>query len=183
MRHQNVTAALVVLVLVACAPPTASPAVPTALPASATPAPAASPAPRPTDVPTDAPSAFQATVIALATAQASGTAQVPLNAAVNTTSVAGAMPTAAAASAQNAPTLSMGDDFYDPSVLTVPAGSTVTWRNTGGEGHDVRAFDNSFVGPLLANGQTWSYTFAQPGTYRYFCTPHAGSMTGTIVVQ
>ena len=36
---------------------------------------------------------------------------------------------------------------------------------------------------MLQPGESFSHTFPVPGTYRYFCTPHAASgMLGTIEV-
>jgi plastocyanin len=36
----------------------------------------------------------------------------------------------------------------------------------------------------LDRGETFTYTFETPGTYRYFCIPHEGAkMFGTVVVE
>ena len=39
-----------------------------------------------------------------------------------------------------------------------------------------------FRSPGLDNGETFSYTFTNPGTYEYFCTLHP-LMTGKVVVR
>jgi plastocyanin len=70
---------------------------------------------------------------------------------------------------------------YSPVVLTVPLGSTITWRNTGDLAHSVTSRDQLFDSRLLDDGRSWSYTFDDPGTYRYFCVPHPW-MKGTVVV-
>jgi len=76
---------------------------------------------------------------------------------------------------------------FSPAVLTVAAGTTVTWTNTGASGiqHTVTsstpgyAFDSGLFNP----GETFSYTFVRPGTYDYFCIPHVGfGMTGQVIV-
>jgi nitrite reductase (NO-forming) len=62
---------------------------------------------------------------------------------------------------------------YAPNVLMVPLGATVTWTNNDpGMTHTVTAADGSFDSGMLAAGQSWSYTFDQPGDFDYICTPH-----------
>jgi plastocyanin len=62
---------------------------------------------------------------------------------------------------------------YAPNVLMVPLGATVTWTNNDpGMTHTVTAADGSFDSGMLAAGQSWSYTFDQPGDFDYACTPH-----------
>ena len=81
-------------------------------------------------------------------------------------------------------TVSLAEHFFDPALLTVKAGTTVTWRNVGQQTHDVNARDGSFHSPLLGPGGTFSYTFTTPGRYRYFCVPHEGDgMIGEVDVQ
>ena len=73
------------------------------------------------------------------------------------------------------------DRSYSPSELTVSVGDTVTWVFAdGGMAHDVVADDKSFRSPLLKSG-TFSYTFDEPGTFSYHCTPHP-DMTGSVTV-
>jgi nitrite reductase (NO-forming) len=62
---------------------------------------------------------------------------------------------------------------YSPNVLMVPLGATVTWTNNDpGMLHTVTSADGSFDSGMLAAGQSWSYTFDQPGDFDYTCTPH-----------
>ena len=62
---------------------------------------------------------------------------------------------------------------YTPNVLMVPLGATVTWTNNDpGQIHTVTAVDGSFDSGFLSTGQTFSYTFDQPGTFEYSCLPH-----------
>lgn len=81
-----------------------------------------------------------------------------------------------------------GGNRFEPSQVTIPVGTTVTWRWVGGF-HDVTsAGDPAFAGsgaPVSAPS-TFSHTFTSPGTYLYFCSVHgspSGGMRGTIVVQ
>lgn len=72
---------------------------------------------------------------------------------------------------------------YTLPKVTVKAGSTVAWLNQDTQQHDVTPDKNgSFDGSKLLNkGDSYSYTFNDPGTYDYHCSPHP-HMTGTVVV-
>jgi plastocyanin len=81
-----------------------------------------------------------------------------------------------------------GSNRFEPSNVTIPVGTTVTWTWVGGF-HNVTstgspAFTSS--GDPTSAPHSFSQTFSSPGTYAYFCvvhgTPTAG-MRGTIVVQ
>lgn len=77
--------------------------------------------------------------------------------------------------------VTVADRSYSPSELTVNVGDTVTWVfDDGGMAHDVVADDKYFRSPLMTSG-SYTYTFDEPGTYNYHCTPHP-DMTGTITV-
>ena len=81
-------------------------------------------------------------------------------------------------------TVSLAEHFFDPALLTVKAGTTVTWGNLGQQAHDVNARDGSFHSPLLGPGGTFGYTFTKPGRYPYYCVPHEGDgMVGEVDVQ
>ncbi len=75
---------------------------------------------------------------------------------------------------------------YAPAVVRVDPGTTVRWRWTGQGGlHDV-AFTNADVSTSLRSeqGDTFTHTFAEPGEYRYKCTPHAAvGMKGVVIVE
>ena len=71
--------------------------------------------------------------------------------------------------------------FRDPSV-TVKAGTTVTWTNADDIPHTVVAKDGAFKSKVLDSGDRFSFTFAKPGQFGYFCSLHP-HMTGTIVVK
>jgi nitrite reductase (NO-forming) len=62
---------------------------------------------------------------------------------------------------------------YSVNVLMVPLGTTVRWTNDDPDMiHTVTAVDGSFDSAFLRTGETFSYTFNQPGEFEYFCTPH-----------
>ncbi len=72
--------------------------------------------------------------------------------------------------------------YYNPGVMTVPKGGTVTWNNKDMMGHEL-VFDTIPVGSGPFNpGAKWSHTFTVPGKYPYHCKPHPW-MKGMIVVS
>lgn len=73
------------------------------------------------------------------------------------------------------------DNDFNPATLTVKAGTTVQWTNTGSATHTVTADDASFDSNFMNSGATFSHTFAAAGTFAYHCNVHS-SMHGTITV-
>lgn len=71
---------------------------------------------------------------------------------------------------------------FEPSILTVKAGATVTWVNRDDEPHTATATDKSFNSKTLENGDRFAKAFTAPGTYQYYCALHP-KMTGQIVVK
>ncbi len=78
------------------------------------------------------------------------------------------------------------DDEFSPRTATVSAGETVTWSNDGDNVHTVTSDDGVFDSGLIDAGTGFSFTFAEPGTYPYYCQVHGAAggvgMAGTIVV-
>ncbi len=77
------------------------------------------------------------------------------------------------------------DNFtFSPSVLTVPAGTTVTWTNRDDIPHLIVGRDDpaALRSPPLDTGDHYSTVFTRPGTYAYFCSIHP-HMQGTVVVR
>jgi plastocyanin len=74
---------------------------------------------------------------------------------------------------------------FDPPVLTVKAGTAVTWVNNDAATHTIvsdTGSPQSFSSDSLSTGASYAFTFSRPGTYTYHCSIHP-SMTGTITVQ
>jgi plastocyanin len=80
------------------------------------------------------------------------------------------------------PTDNENDYAFEQPSITVAAGDTVTWLNSGLEIHTVTADAAAFDSKDIDAGKSWSYTFASPGVYTYYCDPHPW-MTGTVIVQ
>ena len=70
---------------------------------------------------------------------------------------------------------------FNPSSLSVTAGSTVTWMNSDTTIHTVTADDGSFNSGNIAVGAVYSRVFSTAGTFSYHCTIHP-EMTGKVVV-
>ena len=89
---------------------------------------------------------------------------------------------AATAQAQPAVKVSIDNFDFSPMTLSVPVGGTVSWTNNDDIPHTVRAVDGSFHSKALDTGDSFSFTFAKPGVYSYFCSIHP-KMLGKIVVK
>ena len=72
---------------------------------------------------------------------------------------------------------------FDPQVLTINAGDTVTWTNKDQAAHSASFVNNGPKTPVLSNGKSASLTFTTAGTFDYVCGIHGASMPGTIVVR
>jgi plastocyanin len=76
------------------------------------------------------------------------------------------------------------DNFsFTPATLTISAGTVVTWVNHDDIPHTVVSDDKTtFKSRALDTDDKFSFTFAKPGTYSYFCSIHP-KMTAKVVVQ
>jgi len=88
---------------------------------------------------------------------------------------------------------------YEPALLTIKVGQTVEWKNVGNSVHHASSDPSTAVNPtevsnppgakpfdsgFLQPGQSFTYTFTVPGTYKYICAPHETSgMLGEVVVR
>jgi plastocyanin len=82
----------------------------------------------------------------------------------------------------NANTVTVGNNVFTPSSLSVTAGSTVTWQwSSSGVVHNV-TFEDQVTSDDRSTG-SFPRTFSAAGTYSYHCTIHAAEgMTGTVTV-
>ena len=89
----------------------------------------------------------------------------------------------AAADAQ-ADQVIIGDFAFEPSTLTVTAGTVVKWVNKDDDPHTVIGTDpeSPIKSRPLDTGDRYSIALTKPGTYRYFCSLHP-HMTGTVIVR
>lgn len=78
-------------------------------------------------------------------------------------------------------TISVVNNAFNPSSLSVPAGSTVTWQwNSSGVLHNV-TFEDAAPGSGNLSSGSFDRAFSATGDYAYTCTLHAG-MAGLVSV-
>lgn len=80
--------------------------------------------------------------------------------------------------------VTIGDNFFNPTSNTVPSGATVTWTWTGNSPHNVTFASNAIANSVTQSSGT--YQVAMPtaaGSYTYQCTIHPTQMNGTVTVQ
>jgi plastocyanin len=72
---------------------------------------------------------------------------------------------------------------FNPSTIHLKVGQTVEWINRDNVVHNVTSTnDLTITSPTLGIGQRFAFKATTPGVIRYFCTIHASSMHGAIVV-
>jgi len=90
------------------------------------------------------------------------------------------------------------DFAYEMPNIKIKQGTTVTWTNQDAVQHNViKDHDGNsshgainaaemqsdvFSGPLLAKGESYSFTFTTLGDFPYHCAPHERTMTGNVTV-
>jgi len=78
-------------------------------------------------------------------------------------------------------TVQVVDTSFDPAVIKVPVGATVTWEFLDRMPHNVTEDRLVFQSKNLRNGERYAYTLNEPGEFYYYCTLHH-KMLGTIIV-
>lgn len=77
-------------------------------------------------------------------------------------------------------------DFKYGEPLTVAPGATITVTNEDTAGHNVVSDTGEFKTATLGKGEKTTFTApTKPGTYKFSCSLHPGSMSGigTLIVQ
>jgi len=72
------------------------------------------------------------------------------------------------------------DYKYIPESLTINVGQTVRWTNYDTVVHDV--VGSGIESEYLKQGEIFTYTFEQEGTYEYICTIHPW-MEGEVIAE
>jgi plastocyanin len=70
---------------------------------------------------------------------------------------------------------------FDPKVIEIEAGGTVTWTNEDNFTHTVQVEGQE--DHKVEQGESVEITFDEPGTYDYVCTLHSQDMDGTVIVK
>ena len=80
-------------------------------------------------------------------------------------------------------TMDIKDFSFSKRTITVHVGDAITWTNKDSAPHTVTSNSgNELDSGQLSQGQSYSHTFTQAGTYAYHCAVHP-SMTATVVVE
>jgi plastocyanin len=101
-----------------------------------------------------------------------------------------ALAVAATSSSGKTRTVSVNDNYYGPSKITVHVGDSINWRWSEQETdvHDVALKTapkgvKKFASDPLAAGETFKRKLTRPGTYKIICTFHEEEMKMTITVK
>jgi plastocyanin len=70
---------------------------------------------------------------------------------------------------------------FDPKVIEIKAGETVTWTNEDNFTHTVEV--DGQEDHKVGKGESVSIKFDTPGTYHYVCTLHSQDMDGEVIVR
>jgi plastocyanin len=70
---------------------------------------------------------------------------------------------------------------FEPKVIEVAAGETVTWTNDDNFTHTVQV--DGQKDHQVEQDESVSIRFDTPGTYHYVCTLHRQNMDGEVIVQ
>jgi plastocyanin len=70
---------------------------------------------------------------------------------------------------------------FDPKVIEIEAGQTVTWTNEDNFTHTVQV--DGQEDHEVGKGDSVSIKFGEPGTYHYVCTLHSRDMDGEVIVR
>jgi len=87
-------------------------------------------------------------------------------------------------------TVTVNDNYYGPSKLTIHTGDTVRWKwsEDALDEHDVKVDKapkgvKKFHSDVLVAGDTFSRKLTKPGKYHIICTFHEEEMSMTITVK
>lgn len=89
--------------------------------------------------------------------------------------------TAGSGGAYDDPAGNRSSSGFQPGVLAVATGATVTWSNQDSVSHSPTADGGAFGGEAGPGG-VFKFTFQNPGAFTYHCSIHP-AMTGEISVK
>ena len=133
--------------------------------------------------------ALLALVLAACGSSGSSSTEPPASTTAPSTAASEAPASAAASEAGSEDVRVTLESFqFDPTELTIPAGTRVTFLNSDSaahtvtEGTDGEAVDGPIIDDEIAANQATSFTFDEPGTYEITCLLHP-SMNMTVTVE
>lgn len=99
-------------------------------------------------------------------------------------------------STASGPVVKMPLTQFDPAMISIKVGETLTWENSNDIGHTLvqgtyevdsagqrtsEKDDGTFTLDVKKKGDTVTHTYATAGTFTYYCTIHK-AMNGTVTV-
>jgi plastocyanin len=80
-------------------------------------------------------------------------------------------------------TVAIRDNFFSPRNVTVAPGDSVKWVHQGAAPHTSTSTTGLWDSGVINNGQSFSFTFTNLGSFNYFCTVHGQAMSGKVIVS
>ena len=74
------------------------------------------------------------------------------------------------------------DMAFNPSTITVSAGTTITWTNKDAIAHTVTSNTGLFDSGSINSNGTYSHLFSSTGTFPYHCSIHP-NMTASVIIN
>jgi plastocyanin len=94
------------------------------------------------------------------------------------------------ATSERAVTIHLKDIAFAPAEIRIRRGTTVTWINDDAVDHYVNTDahpSHTYVlgqnSKVLKSGESFQFSFANPGIYPYHCSAHADVMRGVLLVE
>jgi plastocyanin len=80
--------------------------------------------------------------------------------------------------------MASGPTRFEPAEIVVAPGTTVVWQTVSGS-HTSTSEDGHWdTGRRLPVGESFAFTFVDPGEYAYYCEPHKDQgMVGKVLVR
>ena len=69
-------------------------------------------------------------------------------------------------------TVKMEATQFEPVLLTIRQGDSVTWVNEDPFPHTAASEAAGFGSPIILAGKSWTHTFGKKGEFDYVCTLH-----------
>lgn len=106
------------------------------------------------------------------------------NPSINTPSPTVPVSSAPANPASSNITVSIKNFSFNPSAVTIKAGTKVTWVNNDSAPHTITSDSGNLLNSgTLSPGQSFSFTFTNIGAANYHCSIHPAMKGGVIVAQ
>ena len=99
----------------------------------------------------------------------------------STSTAAPAPASTSSSSSSGGATVKVAGFAFNPTSVTVKKGQKVTWTNSDTAPHNVTSDDGTIQSKDFGQGQSFSFTPSQAGTFAYTCTIHP-QMKATLIV-